>query len=39
MDIRTFKPQMIINAAAQPSAIDGYQNPNLDIEVNTMGVL
>ncbi len=33
------KADFVINAASQPSAIDGYGNPSFDFEVNTVGVL
>ena len=38
-DWQGLKADFVVNAAAQPSAIDGYANPILDVNVNTMGVL
>jgi len=38
-DWQDLKADFVVNAAAQPSAIDGYANPTLDVNVNTMGVL
>ncbi len=38
-DWQGLKADFVVNAAAQPSAIDGYANPTLDVSVNTVGVL